>query len=312
MSPAANRPAGSPHDGRRDGQPRFERFVVVDWSANATPKRGKDSIWIGVHAADGTRHEPLNVPTRIEAVDHLAALLRTPARTLVGVDFPLGYPAGFAAAAGLIRPGQAPWEAVCSHLGAAIVDGSRNANNRWDVAAALNERLGSLHFWGAPPRRSGPHLSCRKPLPASVAAATPPLEPFRHTEKRLRAGGRHPFSVWQLLGAGSVGSQALTGIAAVQRLRAHPALADRLQLWPFETGFTSGTADIVVAEVWPSMVDFSTQPHPVKDAQQVAALAEWFALRQRHGTLEGLFAPQLPVEAQAAVRTEEGWVLGVE
>jgi hypothetical protein len=62
---------------------------------------------------------------------------------------------------------------------------------------------------------------------------------------------------WKLLGTGSAGSQALTGIPVVRRLRDDPLLAARAQVWPFETGLrplgraeTSGR--LIFAEIYPS------------------------------------------------------------
>ena len=42
----------------------FDRFAVVDWSANSTPKRGRDSIWIAV--AERTGIDGLRRTTRVE------------------------------------------------------------------------------------------------------------------------------------------------------------------------------------------------------------------------------------------------------
>ena len=287
---------------------RYERTVVVDWSARAAPAHGKDTIWIGVHHPDGcvTAENPA---TRAEAADALIALLADGVPTVVGFDFPLGYPAGFAAAAGLTsaHPGGSPWRAAWAHLAEQIVDGPANANNRWDVAADLNRRLGTNRFWGAPPRRAGPHLTTRKPPPVARGPAE-----YRHVEIRLRARNTRPFTVWQLLGAGSVGSQVLTGIPVVHRLRHHPALRDRTRIWPFETGLQRPHATVVLAEIWPTLVDVDHVDHPVKDARQVIALADVLADRERAGTLDLWFAPAVPAAAREDVLTEEGWVLGVE
>jgi precorrin-8X/cobalt-precorrin-8 methylmutase len=227
--------------------------VIVDWSAQATPKRGPDSIW-SYTLGDG---DAVNHRTRSDTSSALVELLRLPGRTLVGFDFPLGYPAGLAARAQFESVGGVPWSATWEHLAANITDDDRNRNNRWAVAADLNRRLGELRFWGVPSPRASPHLTVRKPSG---------LSEFRIVERRLKQQGRHPFSVWQLLGAGSVGSQALTGIPVVHRLRHHPDLRMRARVWPFETGFTTDPtahhADaIVIAEVWPSAISFDHIDH---------------------------------------------------
>ncbi len=292
----------------------FDRIVMVDWSAQATPKHGPDSIWAcTLHARTGHCDEPVNHRTRRAASDALLELARAPGRTLIGFDFPLGHPSGFATAAGLTRQyaDDAPWSCVWRHLATHIRDDDRNRNNRWEVAAALNERLGTLHFWGAPPSRASEFLTSRRP------PATPDqLSTYRSSERRLREQQRHPFSVWQLLGAGSVGSQALTGIPVAHRIRTHPDLAERTLVWPFETGLTpdpvGDRADLIVlAEVWPSSIAFDHVPHPIKDARQVVALAEHLAAIDRRAGLGEYFAPAVNPVDRVAVCREEGWVLGV-
>ncbi|MFZ4717904.1 MAG: cobalamin biosynthesis protein CbiG [Ilumatobacteraceae bacterium] len=276
----------------------FDRIVVADWSANGTPKSGPDSIWIACRDADG-RHLPVENPrTRARAVDLLVERLDVSGRVLLGADFCFGYPSGFATAAGLTGTA---WAATWCHLHDALDDDDRNRNNRFDVAADLNERLGALHFWGAPPRRAGRWLTTTKP------AWTPDHLPVhRRTERALHDDGHRPFSGWQLLGVGAVGSQSLTGIAALERLRRHPRLAHRVVVWPFETGLDVAVASdaIVVAEVWPSSVSFGHVDHPVKDARQVIALADALAMGDA-----SMFRPDVPVDAVEAVVTEEGWVL---
>ena len=281
------------------GGPIFDAYCIVDWSANATPKLGADSIWIGVADTDG-HPTATNLPTRAGALAVLRALVdqHTDQRVLIAFDFPLGYPAGFAAAAGLA--GSPAWRATWQHLAAAIDDDDRNRNNRWEVAADLNRRLGSPRFWGAPAARAGMHLSSRRP--AGVADL-----PLRHTEVALRSHtGRRPFTNWQLLGAGSVGSQALTGIPIAQALRQNP----RVCVWPFDTGLAPPTsADaVLVAEVWPSTVEpDDVQP---KDRGQVTALARHLRALDHAGRLDELFRPALPDCIAADVVHEEGWVLG--
>ncbi len=51
----------------------FDRYAVVDWSANSTPKVGRDSIWVAVH--DRTEQVSLtNLPTRRRAEEFLIEL----------------------------------------------------------------------------------------------------------------------------------------------------------------------------------------------------------------------------------------------
>jgi hypothetical protein len=283
----------------------FDRFVVVDWSANSTPKLGRDSIWIGVRDSAGDV-SVTNLSTRSSAEAFLVDLFESDpvSSTLVGVDFSLGYPAGTAAALGLTGTA---WAAMWALLAGRIVDDDRNGNNRFAVAAALNQQLtgAASPFWGCPPSAAGRHLTATKPPDSGR------LGMFRATEDLLRARGRRPFSSWQLLGAGAVGSQSLLGIARLHALRTR--LGERLEVWPFTTGLhtpTLGEGTIVVAEVWPSMLAGDDAGEMVRDAAQVCAAARWLAETDRSGGLGALFTPALPPMVAAAAVAEEGWVLG--
>jgi precorrin-8X/cobalt-precorrin-8 methylmutase len=285
----------------------FDRFVVVDWSAQSTPKLGRDSIWIGV--SDGAGEVSVtNLATRSAAEAFLVDLFESDptSSTFLGVDFSLGYPAGTAAALGLTGTA---WSAMWALLADRIRDDDRNGNNRFAVAAALNERLsgGAAPFWGCPPSATCASLAPTKPLDAGLLAQ------FRATEEQLRAEGRRPFSSWQLLGAGAVGSQSMLGIQRLHGLRAR--FADRMDVWPFTTGFASpqrGDGTIVVAEVWPSMLAIDDAGTMVHDAAQVRATVRWLAATDESGGLDALFSPALAPAVSAAAVAEEGWVLGVE
>ena len=294
----------------------FDQFVVVDWSANSTPKVGRDSIWIAVHDRTAER-SVANFPTRAAAESFLVEFFECDptATTLIGVDFSLGYPAGTAAALGLHG---APWSAMWTMLADRITDDDRNVNNRFAVAAELNRRFtgGPAPFWGCPPSAASGWLTTTKPAGGKSAATTASspgsFTPFRVVENVLRVQGHRPFSSWQLLGAGAVGSQSLLGIPRLHALRRR--FPDRVHIWPFTTGFGTSTLDagaIVVAEVWPSMLDVGDIADRVRDAVQVSATARWFADTEAAGELDALFSPALLSEVSAAAIAEEGWVLGV-
>ena len=294
----------------------FDQFVVVDWSANSTPKSGRDSIWIAVHDRTAER-SVTNFSTRASAESFLVEFFECDpiATTLIGVDFSLGYPAGTAAALGLHG---APWSAMWTLLADCITDDDRNVNNRFAVAAELNRRFtgGPAPFWGCPPSAASGQLTTTKPAggksAATTAASPGSLAPFRVVENVLRVQGHRPFSSWQLLGAGAVGSQSLLGIPRLHALRRR--FPDRVHIWPFTTGFGTPTLDagaIVVAEVWPSMLEVGHIGDRVRDAVQVSATARWFADTEAAGELDALFSPALLSEVSAAAIAEEGWVLGV-
>lgn len=307
----------------------FDVIVVVDWSANNRPKLGADSIWICALDVASGRAATVNLATRSAASAHVVDILRaaTARRVLVGWDFPFGFPAGTSAAAGLV--GTSPWQAMWGHLATHVVDTASNLSNRFAVAADLNRRIGDGPgpFWGAPPTAVGPTLSSQKApgFPHAHEGRGPGGEQDQQLgEHRLaevairRQTGKRPFAVWQLLGAGSVGSQALTGIPVVATIRSAPGLAERSVVWPFETGLVppgahpvSGAADLVVhAEVWPSAIEIDRSVHPVKDAAQVQCLARHFSDLQRTSGLADEFAPVVTADHARSVVTEEGWILG--
>lgn len=294
----------------------FDAYVVVDWSARSVASLGADSIWYAAFVREnGTlkRIALRNVATRAEAREELAGLLANFAAkgkaTLVGFDFPFGFPAGLARALGLRGKS---WRAVWDHLASEITDGPKNRNNRFEVAKDLNKRISGepFPFWGCPPKQTGPYLVARGRRPHGAGD----LSERRVTDRWVRG----PQPVWKLLGVGSVGSQALLGIPVVHALRRDPRLRRHARIWPLETGLvplarTKGPR-IVFAEVYPSMVPAKPKPGEVKDRAQVIALAKHFAGLDRRGMLAALFAggsDLSPAERRAA-ETEESWILGAQ
>lgn len=293
----------------------FSAYVIVDWSAAAKPSTGADSIWIGVLKRDvrfRLSFESHNPATRTEAETRLAAILddlkKRGERALVGFDFPLGFPRGLAKA--LALPGDKPWRAVWDQLAKMVKDKADNTNNRFGVGSEINRRLtgGPFPFWGCPPKDALTTLQ-----PKRVREHGPDdLPEFRQADKAAK--GAH--SIWKLYYNGSVGGQAIVGIPAVRRLK--DARGEAVRVWPFETGFKALTeadlegVDVVVAEVYPSLLKAVPPPGEVKDLAQVRELAEHFAKLDETGKLAAVFAAPkgLDEDALAVAETEEGWILG--
>jgi len=292
----------------------FDAYMMVDWSAAAVPRTGKDSIWICAGERRGSGIELVvleNPPTRAAARTRLADLLAEARerglKTLAGFDFPFGYPRGFARALGLAGPA---WRAAWDEVSRLIEDGENNANNRFEVGADLNRRLGAPGpFWGCPARRGGPHLPTRRPQAYGKG---------RLAERRI--GERYitgPQPVWKLAYTGSVGSQMLMGLPVVEALRRDPRLGARV--WPFETGLKplDGTVldgcATVLAEIYPSLVAPKSASGAVKDALQVQAMVGHLKALDDEDRLGALFAGAADLSAaeRHAVETEEAWILGV-
>ena len=284
---------------------------MVDWSAAATPRKGKDSIWWALlHRKKGmvrmTCRE--NPSTRHAATERLANVLNKIARDgdrlLVGFDFPFGYPTGTAARLGM--PGL-PWRHMWQTIADDLDDAPDNSNNRIDVAERLNQKLSGepFPFWGNVREEERFYLVRRGRRPHKCGDLTE----WRLCDKRAKTTS----SVWQLAGAGSVGSQVLTGIPRILQLRTDPRLAIISQIWPFETGLRyDPRPQIVFAEVYPSLVEPTPERNLVKDAKQVRTIAAHFASLDEAGALGALFEgdPTLSRVERMIIETEEAWILG--
>ena len=297
------------------GRALFDLYVMVDWSAAAAPKLGADSIWIAALRRRRRSLEPVlleNLATRRDAAAILRALfigsLARGERVLAGFDFPLGYPAGLAERLGLRG---APWRAVWDEIARSLVDGPDNRNNRFAVAAELNRRLtGEAYpFWSCPDGAAGPFLQPRHHRRHSADG----FPEHRLVDRRMRG----PQPGWKLAGTGSAGGQALTGIPVLRVLRDDPALRQRVRVWPFETGLAAPTAEghaqVLMAEIYPSLVPAPPRAGEVKDSAQVRHLAAYFAALDARGGLAELLAgdPALTRAERRQVEHAEGWVLGV-
>ncbi|MEO0380829.1 MAG: molybdopterin molybdenumtransferase MoeA, partial [Pseudomonadota bacterium] len=191
----------------------FDRIIVVDWSASKVPSPktpSADAIWIALHAAGQvtcTYHR-----TRAHAMETLCAefdaALAQGQRVLAGFDFPFAYPTGFARAVTGYDDPLALW----ANLAERVEDGDDNANNRFDVARDLNRLFpGVGPFWGCPAGLADADLPAK-----GTARAGHGMVERRQVEDRVSS----TQPCWKLYTTGSVGSQALLGIARLQALRA--------------------------------------------------------------------------------------------
>lgn len=290
----------------------FDRYIVGDWSANNRPKTGRDSIWTCLAESVSPKLHVANHRTRRAAeawlVSQLTAGVRANERILLGLDFPYGYPAGFARALGLTGE---PWQAIWAYLAGHVHDDDRNASNRFTVAADLNRRLGShASFWGRPRHLALAGLPSLKEV-VYRSPESEGLPEWRQVEQCLRVMRRWPQPAWKLSGAGAAGSQTLVGIPALHRLRELPMLRDVSRVWPFEVlvpDLPPRAPAVVHAEIWPSLMPFADEAGGCRDARQVRAAARHFRRLDRRGQLADLFAA---APGDSTVTHEEGWVLGV-
>lgn len=273
----------------------FDRVIVVDWSAANLPTsltNRANAVWIGCHDAEGGAE--WHHRTRAGAEAQLVTLMDTARaeglRVLIGFDFAMGYPAGFA----LRLTGEARAQAVWNWLAGAVTD-IDNRNNRFEVATRINALFpeGPGPFWSHPSGQTWPGLPFRR---AGIDYEALGLSETRAAE----AAVPRAKSPWMLFNPGSVGSQSLLGLPMIHRLSQRPGIA----VWPF----AAPDAPVVLAEVYPSLLAgpvaiLANGEGLTADQAQVRLLARAFYRLARADRLRPLF--DAPPEA-----AEEGWILG--
>lgn len=275
----------------------FDRVIVVDWSAANLPTSASNranAVWIGCHDAEGGAE--WHHRTRAGAEAQLVTLMDTARaeglRLLIGFDFAMGYPAGFAAR----LTGEARAPAVWRWLADAITD-TDNRNNRFEVATRINALFpeGPGPFWSHPLGQNWPGLPFRR---TGIDYARLGLSETRAAE----AAVPRAKSPWMLFNPGSVGSQSLLGLPMIHRLAQLPGVA----VWPF----AAPDAPVVLAEVYPSLIAgpvaiLANAEALTADQAQVRLLSLGLYRLARADRLGPLF--DAPPEA-----AEEGWILGAD
>lgn len=164
--------------------------VAVDWSGAA--KGSSTRIWLA-HVVDGELIALRNGRSRQEVVDALVALRpRTPGGLVVGLDFSFSFPAWFVRAQS------------CATVGELWVTAEREGEGWLNRCASP--------FWGRPGR----------PRPVLHAH-------LRRAEQSISVGGISPKSVFQIGGAGAVGTGSIRGMPHLRQLR-----AAGFCIWPFD------------------------------------------------------------------------------
>lgn len=266
----------------------FDQVIAVDWSGgnDRGPGPKADAIW-ACRAAHGTPEEPQYFRNRglVEPwlADAIQNALDSDKRLLVGFDFPMGFPKGFAQA----LTGDAHPYALWDWFAQKIED-SPKANNRFDVAGAINARYPAPGpFWGNALKRDIDALPRKKPRDYAANGVTE----YRQAETLAKGS----FPVWQLSGAGSVGSQTLMGLPVLSRLRAR--FAGQIGYAP---GHVSGEP-IVLCEIWPSLFVGTPPGGMIKDAYQVREVARRISA----------LGPGAALHMLDAGPPEEGWIFGL-
>jgi Protein of unknown function (DUF429) len=168
------------------------RIIAIDWSGRA--KRAQKHIWLA-EAADEELVRLECGRGRDEIANHLIEIAERQPDLIVGLDFAFSFPSWFLAEQSLDSP-TALWALTAS------VD-------------AIGEgwlRACEPPFWGRP----------YKPRPSR-------LDEWRTTELTCQQAGWWPRSVFQVGGAGAVGTGSLRGMPLLHRLR-----EAGFSIWPFD------------------------------------------------------------------------------
>ena len=284
-------PIGNPSE--HPVEPPFETVAVVDWSGgnDTGPKPRKDAIWLAV-AGQVKVAEPVYLRNRQLAEAALVVLiegeLAAGRRILIGLDFPFAYPAGFAKALTGENDPLKFWD----WLEARVTD-AHKTNNRFDLAAQINQTLGGKGpFWGNALGRDIAGLGRTK---AGYSAA-----PFPE-RRQVECLAKGSFTCWQLAGAGAVGSQVLMGLPVLSRLRRR--FANKLAVWPFEPA-DQPDKPVVLAEIWPSLIS-----DVVRNAEREGGIRDAHQVRLLAAALLSI-SPKIMHDMLAVEPGEEGWILG--
>ncbi len=267
----------------------FASFAVVDWSSgnDRGTKPKKDAIWIG-SVLGGVAQDAVYCRNRDVAHILLKNLIKgelaAGRRLMIGFDFPFGYPRGFAAAVTGSSDPLALWQWIAKEL-----QDTPKANNRFALAAKLNSFFpGVGPFWFNGTRTDLPDLPRKG------------RDRYGHglpERREVEARAKGSFTCWQMGGAGSVGGQVMTGLAALHRLRKD--FPEKIAVWPFECD----SKPVHFVEIWPSLIDpiVKAADDPIRDRAQVRSLS-----RALHALPPARLQAMLDVEAP-----EEGWILGL-
>jgi hypothetical protein len=195
----------------------LQRVVGVDWSGDKGPGQRR-KIWAGVWTASTGKVTLESGRTREELVAWLVEMSRETPRMVVGFDFTFSYPAWFLRELG-IKTAPEFWELVAGGRG-----------EEW-----LHRDCEDVRFWG----RVGPRRHGKKPAEFSGEHAHRMLR-RAETVLKVRAemtdplqvariAGIAPKSVFQIGGAGAVGTASLRGMPGLLVLR-----AAGFRIWPYD------------------------------------------------------------------------------
>ena len=224
-----------------ENQP-VQRVVGIDWSGRVDGAGQRRHIWAGVWTEDPRKGPTVQLQTgrtRIEVADWLVELAQETPRMVVGFDLCFSFPA---------------WFVRDEHKAASAPDFWRRVIDQGWIERWLAHDASDPRFWGRtraghsgkrPPEFSGENLYRMlraTDIDCKLAARIPEME------RQARVRGIAPKSVFQVGGAGSVGTASLRGFEVLLRLR-----KAGFRIWPFDRPALSA------AEPHPLVVEIYTR-----------------------------------------------------
>jgi hypothetical protein len=259
----------------------LQRVVGVDWSGDQGPGQRR-KIWAGVWTAagssassDGGKVSLESGRSRVELVEWLVELARETPRMVVGFDFSFSYPAWFLRELGI---GSAPefWQMVADGQGERWLHRDCEDGRFWGRVGPLRHGKKPAEFRGEQAhrmlRRAETVLKVRAEIADPLAAA--------------RIAGIAPKSVFQIGGAGAVGTASLRGMPGLLRLR-----EAGFRVWPFDA---PSLKEPLVVEIYTRLMTGA-----VTKSSEVARTA-YLARKRRESALYGGISPRVLAKARGS------------
>ena len=217
------------------------RVIAIDWSG--AKKGAARKIWLAEFREGHPFSVPWNKRPPSQILEYLIGSCREHPKTIIGIDFAFSFPAWFIAQKGC-NTAEEMWECVAC-----------NGEN-W-----LSECIDP--FWGRSQKKN---------------PRRPAQEQLRKTDSDFCGEDLCPKSIFQIGGAGAVGTGSIRGMWLLRQLR-----RKGFSIWPFHV---DGWPRVV--EIWPraNSVDFSTAtPGTARNPGlpcKARRHAQWSARQFRH------------------------------
>lgn len=255
--------------------PQFTRYIGVDYSGAETPEARLTGLRVYLADGDAEPHEvePHNKYfARREIAEWLVGRLAEHVPTIVGIDHGFSFPLAYFERHGLAHD----WPAFLDDFQAHWPTDSRSMYVdfiREGVDGDGASRMGNSRW-------------------------------RRLAEIRTRRAK----SVFHFDVPGSVAKSTHAGLPWLRYIR--QTLGDRVHFWPFD-GLEVPAGRSVMAETYPALVSgLFPRESRTADQHDAYSLAAWLSRADRSGELAGFLFPRLS-EAERAIASIEGWILGV-